>query len=60
MVKSLPVRSAVPVEETWDLSSLFSGSEEFNQALESLEQDAEALSKKHKALLPMPLQPSGL
>lgn len=46
MVKSLPVRSAVPVEETWDLSSLFSGSEEFNQALESLEQDAEALSKK--------------
>ncbi|WP_394120902.1 oligoendopeptidase F [Planococcus donghaensis] len=46
MVKSLPVRSAVPVEETWDLSSLFSSSEEFNQALESLEQDAEALSKK--------------
>ncbi|MBD8015190.1 oligoendopeptidase F [Planococcus wigleyi] len=46
MVKSLPARSAVPVEETWDLSSLFSSSEEFDQALESLEQDADALSKK--------------
>ncbi|WP_298829446.1 oligoendopeptidase F [uncultured Planococcus sp.] len=46
MVKSLPVRSAVPVEETWNLSSLFSDSEEFNRALESLEQDAEALSQK--------------
>ena len=46
MVKSLPARSAVPVEETWDLSSLFSSSEEFDQALESLEQDAAALSQK--------------
>ncbi|MGH2318998.1 oligoendopeptidase F [Planococcus sp. SE5232] len=46
MVKSLPVRSAVPVEETWNLSSLFSDSEEFNRASESLEQDAEALSQK--------------
>ncbi|MBT2570669.1 oligoendopeptidase F [Planococcus sp. ISL-110] len=46
MVKSLPVRSAVPVEETWDLSSLFASSEDFDQAVESLEQEAQALNQK--------------
>lgn len=46
MVKSLPVRSAIPIEETWDLSSLFTSSEEFDQALKSLEQEAEALNQK--------------
>lgn len=46
MVKSLPVRSAIPVEETWDLSRLFNSSADFDQALESLEQKAEDLNQK--------------
>lgn len=46
MVKSLPVRSAIPVEETWDLSRLFNSSADFDQALESLEQEAEDLNQK--------------
>lgn len=40
MVKSLPLRSEVPVQETWDLQSLFASHEEFNEALVSLEKDA--------------------
>ncbi|ANU09040.1 oligoendopeptidase F-like protein [Planococcus antarcticus DSM 14505] len=46
MVKSLPTRLAVPVGETWDLSNLFNSSKDFDQALESLEQEAEALNHK--------------
>ena len=46
MVKSLPARSAVPVEETWDTSSLFANSEEFDRALESLEKEVEAFNQK--------------
>ncbi|MCJ1909617.1 oligoendopeptidase F [Planococcus ruber] len=40
MVKSLPLRSEVPVQETWDLQSLFASHEEFNEALVSLEKEA--------------------
>lgn len=40
MVKSLPLRSEVPVQETWDLQSLFASHEEFNEALVSLDKDA--------------------
>ena len=46
MVKSLPVRSAIPVEETWDLSSLFAGTKEFDQALESLEKEVEVFNQQ--------------
>ena len=46
MVKSLPARSAVPVEETWDTSSLFANSEEFDRALKSLEKEVEAFNQK--------------
>ncbi|ANU14949.1 oligoendopeptidase F [Planococcus halocryophilus] len=51
MVKSLPVRSAVPVEETWDLSSLISSSPDFNQQLEDIEQQAEALNKNFQGTI---------
>lgn len=40
MVKSLPLRSEVPAEETWDLQSLFASTEEFTEALASLEKEA--------------------
>ncbi|ALS79901.1 oligoendopeptidase F [Planococcus sp. ANT_H30] len=46
MVTSLPPRSTIPVEETWDLSSLYNSSDNFNLALESLEQEAEDLNQK--------------
>lgn len=46
MVKSLPARSAIPVEETWDTSSLFTDSKEFDRALESLEKEVEAFNQK--------------
>lgn len=40
MAKSLPLRSEVPVQETWDLQSLFASHDEFNEALVSLEKEA--------------------
>ncbi|MDQ0429779.1 oligoendopeptidase F [Planomicrobium stackebrandtii] len=46
MVKSLPVRSAISDEEKWDLSSLFNSVAEFDQALENLEKEAQALNQK--------------
>ncbi|WP_142827439.1 oligoendopeptidase F [Planococcus soli] len=46
MVKSLPVRSAISAEEKWNLSSLFNSAAEFDQALESLEKEAEVLNQK--------------
>lgn len=51
MVKSLPERSAIPVGETWDLSSLFKSSADFDQALESLEKEAEALNQNTKGTI---------
>ena len=41
MVKSLPLRSEVPAEETWDLQSLFASNDEFTEALAALEKEAE-------------------
>lgn len=46
MVKSLPARSAVPIGETWDTSSLFTDSNEFDQALESFEKEVEAFAQE--------------
>lgn len=40
MVKSLPLRSEVPAQETWDLQSLFASTQEFNDALILLEKEA--------------------
>src|SRR5690606_37881106 len=48
MVKSLPRRSEVPAEETWDLNSLFASDKEFNAALESLQQEVAGFQKQFK------------
>lgn len=37
-VKQLPARSEVPVEDTWDLSSLFSSDEAWTEAFEQWQQ----------------------
>ncbi|AQU78113.1 oligoendopeptidase F [Planococcus faecalis] len=46
MVTSLPPRSTIPIEETWDLSSLYNSSDSFNLVLENLEQEAKDLNRK--------------
>ncbi|MDN7243187.1 oligoendopeptidase F [Planococcus sp. N028] len=46
MVKSLPPRSQVKLEDTWDLTSLFSSEEEFYQALAQLEDHANAFQQQ--------------
>ncbi len=51
MVTILPARSAVPVEETWDLSSLLSDSADFNEELNHLEKQAQALNEKFKGTI---------
>ena len=48
MVKSLPPRSEIAVEETWNLDSLFASSEEFDKALTALEQDAATFEENYK------------
>lgn len=48
MVKSLPQRSEVPAEETWDLNSLFASDKEFNESLHTLEQDVAEFQKQFK------------
>ncbi|TWT02382.1 oligoendopeptidase F [Planomicrobium sp. CPCC 101079] len=47
MAKSLPLRSEVPVEDTWDLRSLFSSEEEFYQALSALEEHANSFQQQY-------------
>lgn len=51
MVKSLPLRSEVPTEERWDLTSLFASSEEFDSVPEALEKEAEAFNAQYKGKL---------
>lgn len=48
MIKSLPRRSEVPVEETWDLNSLFASDKEFDAALDSLQQEVAGFQKQFK------------
>jgi oligoendopeptidase F len=48
MVKSLPLRSEVPVEETWDLQSLFASDKDFDEALDNLEQEAARFQEQYK------------
>ncbi|WP_416143896.1 oligoendopeptidase F [Planococcus koreensis] len=54
MVKNLPLRSEVPTEEKWDLTGLFSSSEEFEPVPEALEKEAEAFSAQFKGTLADP------
>ena len=48
MVKSLPERSAVKMEETWNLQDLFETEEDFNHALTELEKDVEQYHSHYK------------
>lgn len=51
MVQSLPPRSEIAIEETWDLNSLFTTEEDFNTALSALEQEVESFGKQFKGKL---------
>lgn len=51
MATSLPARSAVAIDETWDLSSLFKNNADFIQAIEKLENDADALNNKFQGTI---------
>ncbi|WP_271853657.1 oligoendopeptidase F [Planococcus maritimus] len=46
MVKSLPTRSEVSIEETWNLESLMASPEAFDTALEELDQETAAYAEK--------------
>ena len=46
MVKSLPPRSEVKVEETWNLEDLFKTEEDYNAAVVELESEVEAYAEK--------------
>lgn len=48
MVKSLPPRSEVPKEDTWDLEPLFASSEAFDKALEDIEEKAASFHQQFK------------
>ncbi|MGI2328684.1 oligoendopeptidase F [Planococcus sp. YIM B11945] len=51
MANSLPLRSEVRQEDTWDLSTLFHSKEEFYQALSVLENDTETFQAQFKGSL---------
>lgn len=51
MVKQLPKRSAVPVEETWNLKDLFVSESAYNEALEKLQKDALVVAEKFKGTI---------
>ncbi|WP_172370949.1 oligoendopeptidase F [Sporosarcina jiandibaonis] len=46
MVKSLPLRSEVKVEETWNLEDLFKTEEDYNAAVVELESEVDAYAEK--------------
>ena len=46
MVKSLPLRSEVNIEETWNLQDLFKTEEDYNTAVAELEKEVDALCRK--------------
>lgn len=48
MVKSLPARSEVLVEETWNLADLFTTEDSFNGALLEIESEVAIFEEKHK------------
>ena len=48
MVKQLPKRSAVPVEETWNLDDLFTSIAAYKEALAKLQKDASLVADKFK------------
>ncbi|MHA6259720.1 oligoendopeptidase F [Sporosarcina sp. CAU 1771] len=48
MVKSLPLRSDVRIEETWNLDDLFKSEADFDEAILTLEKDVETYAMKFK------------
>lgn len=46
MVKSLPLRSEVSIEETWNLDSLMESPQAFDSALEQLDQESAAFAER--------------
>ena len=48
MVKSLPLRSEVKIEETWNLEDLFKTEEDYNAAVIELEKEVDAYAEKFK------------
>ncbi|MCZ2257880.1 oligoendopeptidase F [Sporosarcina sp. G11-34] len=48
MVKSLPLRSEVKIEETWNLKDLFATEEDFNKAVAQLETNVDAFHDQFK------------
>ncbi|HSO58037.1 MAG TPA: oligoendopeptidase F, partial [Paenisporosarcina sp.] len=48
LVKSLPTRSEVTIEETWNLQDLFTSEESYQSALVELEKEVDAYSTKFK------------
>ena len=46
MVKSLPIRSEVPLEETWNLNDLFESEEDFSTLLLEIEEEVNDFEKK--------------
>lgn len=51
MVKSLPLRSEVNIEETWNLQDLFKTEEDYNTAVTELEKEVDAYVEKFKGKL---------
>lgn len=48
MVKSLPLRSEVKIEETWNLEDLFKTEEDYNTAIVELEKEVDIFAEKFK------------
>lgn len=48
MVKNMPLRSEVTIEETWNLADLFKTEVDYNEALTELEQQVEQFQQKYK------------
>ncbi|WJY27903.1 oligoendopeptidase F [Sporosarcina trichiuri] len=48
MVKQLPPRSEVPVQETWNLDDLFASEQAYKEALEKLQRDVKGFAEKYE------------
>lgn len=51
MAKSLPPRSEVKLEETWNLQDLFATEEDYEAALEAVQKEAETFEKTYKGTI---------
>ncbi|HSI67778.1 MAG TPA: oligoendopeptidase F [Planococcus sp. (in: firmicutes)] len=48
MVQSLPLRSEIATEDKWDLSTLFTSEDEYNQSLADLEKEVSSFQEEFK------------